>query len=477
LFKKNHILFIAIACGIAMIGLIFIQFYWINEAIEQGKDELEDKIVASSDKILSDVYKYQAQVAVSKNNKQDLLNKMNQNINQAITFDPRTNTISLNNSHVNASARFKMMDQLMEELMTFGKPMQLEERMPQGVLDSIISSALLSKGIESEFLFGVFGPDGQMAYGNTTRITSLKTSKYVMDLFPADLYSVYKLSLVIPNETRLVIHSMWWMLSVSALLVLIIIFAFYFTISTIVKQKKVSIIKNDFINNMTHELKTPISTISLACEALSDKDLSALESSRTRFVNMISDENKRLGTLVENVLQSAVIDRGDLKLKLSKFNLHQTITKAVANINIQVQQKQGIIETDLLATNDLVEADKVHLSNVVYNLLDNAIKYTQDQPKIRISTKSLVGAIELSIQDNGIGISKEHQAKVFEKLYRIPTGDRHDVKGFGLGLSYVKSIVEHHQGTIKLDSAIGKGSTFIITLPTIKNQNSYEQID
>ena len=222
---------------------------------------------------------------------------------------------------------------------------------------------------------------------------------------------------------------------------------------------------------MTHELKTPISTISLACEALNDAGIANSKETQGRFVNMINEENKRLGVLVENVLQSAVIDKGELKLQKEIFNIHDVIDRAVKNVKIQVEKKGGQISVSKLAANVQVYADKVHITNVIYNLFDNANKYTATQPSIEISTEDIVGGMVIKVKDNGIGISKENQKKIFEKLYRVPTGNVHDVKGFGLGLSYVKAIVEEHDGAISVESTLGKGSTFVLILPIEKGKN------
>jgi two-component system phosphate regulon sensor histidine kinase PhoR len=244
----------------------------------------------------------------------------------------------------------------------------------------------------------------------------------------------------------------------------IIIFAFTYTIQTIFKQKNLSEIKNDFISNMTHELKTPISTISLACEALNDKDITN-PITKTNYINMISQENKRLGVLVESVLKSATWDKADLKLKLEEFDLHEIIDGVVNNILIQVTSKNGTIIKNLLANQHLINADKVHITNMIYNLLDNANKYTPSNPEITISTENIRQGILITVSDNGIGIKKENFNKIFEKFYRVPTGNIHNVKGFGLGLSYVKALIEKHDGEIQVTSELGKGSSFNIYLP------------
>lgn len=423
--------------------------------------------------IIDEVNRYEAMNVMQQKDPYQLLDKINKKLQGSIVYDSLTGVIHYTNPTTNIKAKNKMMNDLMQELFSFGHPLSLEERLPQAVLDSIIDRVLITNGIQTKFEFGVFNDFGEVLYANTSNSDALLNSKYQVELFPLDLFgSRYFLLMDIPDERGIVIRSMWMMLGFSALFLLIIIFAFYYTISTLVKQKKLSMIKNDFINNMTHELKTPISTISLACEALSDQDIGKTESSRERFVNMISEENKRLGTLVENVLQSAVLERGELKLKKEEVLLDKIIDDAVQHINIQVQKRGGTLKLNNQAHNSIIHADKVHISNVFYNLLDNAIKYTAGAPDINVDVTKLVGGVLIKIKDNGIGIAKEHQAKVFEKLYRVPTGDRHDVKGFGLGLSYVKSIVESHEGEISLESTLGKGSTFIIFLPTIKpNEN------
>ncbi|MCL4167820.1 UNVERIFIED_CONTAM: hypothetical protein GTU68_009421 [Idotea baltica] len=258
-------------------------------------------------------------------------------------------------------------------------------------------------------------------------------------------------------------------LSISLILILTVIYAFYYTINTIHKQKQLSEIKNDFINNMTHELKTPISTIQLACEALRDKDMNSPESHET-FVNMINEENNRLSGLVETVLKTAILDKGQLKLKKEEVDIIEIVNQVRGKFSLKISQLGG----DIKFANDLPEMEFVgdyqHLTNVFQNLIDNAIKYTQEIPKIHISTAKTIKNFIIKVTDNGIGISKENLEKIFEKLYRVPTGDLHNVKGFGLGLNYVKSIIELHGGNITVKSTKDKGSTFIISLP-LENKN------
>jgi two-component system phosphate regulon sensor histidine kinase PhoR len=255
----------------------------------------------------------------------------------------------------------------------------------------------------------------------------------------------------------------------SIILIILIIGAFYFTISTIVRQKKLSEIKSDFINNMTHEFKTPISTISLAGEVLSDKTIVKTPESVEKYLKIIKDENKRLAGLVENVLQAAVLDKGKLKFKIQECDLHQIINDVIQSLNLQIQNKGGVITTELKAQRYSLFADRMHLGNIIYNLIDNALKYSKEAPQIRVSTDSDKDGISISVQDNGIGIRKEDQKKIFETFYRVPTGNIHNVKGFGLGLSYVKAVVEKHGGHVEVQSEPGYGSTFVVYLPFINN--------
>ena len=264
---------------------------------------------------------------------------------------------------------------------------------------------------------------------------------------------------------------MWGLLLISAIFIIIIILSFIFTITTIFRQKKLSELKSDLINNMTHEFKTPISTISLACEALIDKDIKKSETVYNNYINIINEENKRLEGMAEKILQSATLEKGQLVLKKEWINVHKVILDAIKNINLQVEKKNGNIYTDLRAETCIIDGDKVHITNVIYNLLDNANKYTLENPEILISTRNVNSGIKISIQDNGIGISKANQKKIFEKLYRVPSGNIHNFSGFGLGLSYVKAVVEKHSGTITLESEIKYGTKFNIFLP-VKNNKS-----
>jgi two-component system phosphate regulon sensor histidine kinase PhoR len=255
------------------------------------------------------------------------------------------------------------------------------------------------------------------------------------------------------------------MLMGTGLIITVIFLLFFYILRTIFYQKKLSEIKNDFISNMTHEFKTPISTISLAVEVLGDTGLEKSADKTKRYLGMIRDENKRLGILVENILQTAVLDKGKLKLKPVAVNLHEMLPEVLGSSQLQLEMRQARVRLDMLAENPVIMADKVHLSNIIHNLVDNALKYCEKTPEIEITTANLPDGVTVSVKDNGIGIARENQRKIFEKLYRVPTGNVHNVKGFGLGLSYVKAIAEQHGGSVSVQSQPGVGSVFTLFLP------------
>lgn len=352
---------------------------------------------------------------------------------------------------------------------------KLEERLDSALLDSILNQELQRSGITAGVVFAVFNEQDELVLTNgPAQEADLRNSGHRAHMFPNDLAGARaQLALVFPKQRGYVLGTLTSMLLISALLILGLIYGFYFSVSTIIRQKKVSEIKNDFINNMTHELKTPISTISLACQALSDPDINASSNLVVRYVGMIGDENKRLGSLVERVLQSAVLDKGDFKLRPEQVNINELVAGVVDKTGIRVRERNGSVNLKLDESVGHIKGDREHLTNVLYNLVDNAIKYSPDSPELILSTSASNGNVSVSVADKGIGISKENLKRVFEKLYRVPRGNVHDVKGFGLGLHYVKVIIERHHGVVTAESKQGAGSTFTITLPTDYEQQTH----
>jgi two-component system phosphate regulon sensor histidine kinase PhoR len=273
------------------------------------------------------------------------------------------------------------------------------------------------------------------------------------------------LVVVVPDFTNIVLGEMRAMIFGAIFFTLVIISAFYVTVNALLRQKKLSEIKNDFINNMTHEFKTPLATISLAVDALRNEKVVADREKSEYFTGIIKEENRRMNKQVETILQASLLDRQEQQLNLKPLHAHTIIQEAMENFHLQLEGKGGRAELQLNAKKDLLEADEVHLMNIITNLIDNAVKYSKDNPIIKITTHSTTKSLVIRIEDNGIGMNKETQRRIFEKFYRAHTGNLHNVKGFGLGLSYVKTIVEAHQGKIKVDSIPGKGTTFTLEFP------------
>ena len=273
------------------------------------------------------------------------------------------------------------------------------------------------------------------------------------------------LVVVIPNFRDIVIGEMRVMVAGAIFFTLVIIATFYVTVNALVRQKKLSEIKNDFINNMTHEFKTPLATISLAVDALRNEKVVHDRTKSEYFTGIIKEENRRMNKQVETILQASLLDRQEQQLNLRALHAHVLIQEAMENFQLQLEGKGGRSELQLNAKNDLVQLDEVHFMNIVTNLIDNAVKYSKENPIIRIITHSTPKSLVIRIEDNGIGMSKETQRRIFEKFYRAHTGNLHNVKGFGLGLSYVKTIVEGHHGKIKVDSVVGKGTNFTLEFP------------
>jgi len=369
-------------------------------------------------------------------------------------------------------SRVEVVLSVLSKIYDKGQKPTLQQRVNIKYLDSLLRDELKSKGILNDFNFSIINDKNKVAFFNTeikNYKTDLKSSNYKRNLFPNEVEETRDglnyLLLEVNDENNIAKSKIVWVLVLSILLVLFVVGGFYYTIRTISRQKKLSVIKTDFINNMTHELKTPISTIGLACEALSDPDISQSKALNKSYLNMISDENIRLGTLVERVLQSAVIDKGELKVKPENINIVDLINQVVKRISLQIESKGGSIAIENNIVKEIVSADRIHLTNVLYNLIDNANKYSLTNPNIKIIISKEVNHVSIAVIDKGIGISKENQKKVFEKLYRVPTGNVHNVKGFGLGLSYVQAVAEMHNGTIEVKSELDKGSSFILKLP------------
>lgn len=341
------------------------------------------------------------------------------------------------------------------------------------LLKKEIQKEMFLKKLEAGYEWGIYNSfNKSFLFSTSFDNKALVYSKYQVPLFYRGMKNAVMLTLYFPEKTTFLFGNISLLLLSSVLIVLIIMILFLVSLRIIFEQKKVGEMKNDLMNNITHELKTPIATISLACQALNDKDMAGIENIRENYIRIITAENQRLGKLVENILHSALTEKGEIKIKFRNVNLHERITYITDNMRIQLEKKNVKLRLNLTAARPYLEADEVHISNVFANLLDNAIKYLgsdNKSPQISIETYNKPGKIIINIEDNGIGIPKPDQSRIFDKLYRVSTGNVHNVKGYGLGLNYVKQIVDKHHGTIKVNSELGKGSIFTIELPFIQN--------
>jgi two-component system phosphate regulon sensor histidine kinase PhoR len=336
-------------------------------------------------------------------------------------------------------------------------------------IEAMLKEKLPERGVDIPFEYAVY-EEGHQPMFSSEKFNEFEDCSYFRrPLFPKSVYNQSTfISVYFPGERQLIRKSMGIMGGSSLLITLFIVTMFSLVLYIMFKQKRLSEMKNDFVNNMTHELKTPISTISLASQMLNDRSIPDEQKNMGQISRIIQTESKQLGYQVERVLQMAIFDHGELKLKYEEVDLHDVIETVAQNFLLQMDKRGGKLEFLPEAEQTVVSGDLMHLTNLVSNLMENAIKYTKRAPEITISTANENGSIVMSVADNGIGISKEDQKRIFDKFFRVPTGNVHNVKGFGLGLSYVKLIVDEHGGSIKIKSEPGKGSRFDIHLPLLK---------
>ncbi len=366
-------------------------------------------------------------------------------------------------------SKFNKLNTLMNKL-TFqinDRNKSLIERIPPKVLDSIIQKEFENRSIPEKYFYGIKQSRNKFEYiSKGTDSTLLSKSSFSIVLFPNDILKRNEqLTISFPSKIEFLFYSILPIVISSVVFSLIMIVGFIYVISTVFTQKKLAEIKSDFINNMTHEFKTPIATISIANESLKNPKVYSSPEKMDYYTGVIRDENKRMLRQVEVMLQMAQLEKGELKLKHEAINLKEVIEEAINSSLLSVENKNGKITFDATDLYPKINGDRNHLVNVVSNLIDNSIKYSDKPPEIKIFLKDVNGHIQIAVADNGIGMTKEVQKRIFDTFYRATSGNVHDVKGFGLGLSYVKAIIEQHKGSIFVDSEINNGSTFTIDLP------------
>ncbi|HOO99156.1 MAG TPA: HAMP domain-containing sensor histidine kinase [Bacteroidales bacterium] len=356
-----------------------------------------------------------------------------------------------------------MSDRMIAELYQWDRTMDITRE----EVDFAITRSLLFSPIRTPYEFAIIR-NGEVTDGNFSKSSKqdFLKSRYRVRLFPDNIIKQDLIvSLIFPERTNYVLGSMAWILGGSLLFSLIILATFAMSLFFIIRQKKVSEMKSDFINNMTHEFKTPIATISLAADTITNPKIIGNETSVRHFIDMIKKENLRMDKKVETILQIASLDKKEIDFRFEDVSLHNIIKKAVDAVDIIIKQRNGKITLNLDTAEMVINGDKEHLYNLVNNLIDNAIKYSHGAPDIAISTVNNGSGVTMSVSDKGTGMSKSVQSKIFDRFYRESSGNVHDVKGFGLGLNYVRAIVDAHKGSVSVFSEPGKGSRFDVYLP------------
>ena len=365
--------------------------------------------------------------------------------------------------HRRAGEFQSMSNQLITEMFAWEKDLKIDKN----ELDRILKSELAASGIKTPFEFAIFSMD-TISDGLFSKVKTkeFKSSPYQVNLFSDGLVRKGEtVSVVFPHKTNYVLGSIALILGGSGLFSLIIIATFALSLYFILTQKKISEMKSDFINNMTHEFKTPIATISLAADTITNTRVIADENKIRHFVGMIKKENARMNRQVETILQMATLDKRETEFDFTEVDFHDVINHAIDTIEIQVTERGGVINRLLEAENSMLTGDAEHLRNLVHNLLDNANKYSESAPQITLTTANNGQGIIMTVADRGIGMTKAVQARIFERFYRQTSGNIHNVKGFGLGLNYAKAIIDAHGGTITVESEPGEGSRFTVFLP------------
>jgi two-component system, OmpR family, phosphate regulon sensor histidine kinase PhoR len=433
---------ITILITISLLGLIFFQVLWINSVKVAQEQKLKDNVSTAAGS--AGIRLMEEKTVSIFQKKSDLLISPDR-----FPLDFRRHSV------IHRFSKEEIKNIIREELLRTGmKDVQFEFT----VTDNNIASG---DQITTENFFKFYA-DSSNNLSHTVVLQPSSGSE--LENFAPQEYLV----IIVPHQNAIIFRQLTWFIIGAIIFTLIIITAFFLTLRTLFVQKKLGEIKSDFINNMTHEFKTPLATISLAVDALKNEKVVGNKEKTDYFTGVIKEENKRMNKQVETILQAALLDKQEVQLDLKKLSAHELINNAVNNITLPLNEREGELIVKLDAAKDMVMADDVHFTNFVNNLLDNALKYSKEKPIIKLTTTDAGNMLLIKIEDNGIGMNKETLSHIFEKFYRAHTGNVHDVKGFGLGLSYVKTMVDAHKGHIKAESILGKGSTFTISIPLAK---------
>ncbi|HNQ68594.1 MAG TPA: HAMP domain-containing sensor histidine kinase [Bacteroidales bacterium] len=503
--KKRMITGIVLLMAISLITIILLQTIHLVKAYNRSKEMIDRGVSEAISRTLVTLQKHDAIFFVY-----DRLNQNNKVIDSIFPIDPYMTQLGLNPAFTQISGSSMQIqiqsfpgsnsdkmtysfysgfsdlssvenymyqqfsdkemdfDQIVMQLETefMQRQIPIEKRFNSATVTEILKKSLLSMGLDLDFEFAITDDNHNIKLSSKDFDIEQADQCYKFNMMPGSLFSNPDILMVyFPTKKQYTLQSIYAQLATSIFLVLIFIITFGITFYALIKQKKLSEVKNDFINNMTHEFKTPIATIKLAAASLKSEKTHSQPAVMSNMLDIITQETNRMNSHVEQVLQMAVLDKHNLEIKKQKENINDLITDSVNNIEIIVNEKGGNIMLDLCKEDAILHVDRDLMSNVFNNLLDNAVKYSHDAPEINVRTYFRSNKFNISISDKGIGMNKEVANKIFDKFYRAPTGNIHNIKGFGLGLNYAREIVNAHKGTITVKSSPGKGSTFTVTLP------------
>lgn len=513
--SKKNVIYIALAMSLGLIGLVSVQYYWTSQALKLSESGFNSSANEALNEIVIRLEKQEISSQLLKNKKRKLALASIESINARIvelqesypeiSFETPTFSSSIENENITLDSipqigsqeineyfketnsqknvqlkklykklknqrnqvlnNLRIIEELFSDLEDHSPPPKFSDRINPYLLDTIISVELEKKKILTPVEWGVYSSQRSILILQKTGKykDNLLKSRFFTLLYPSDKSEKpYYLVFYFPDKEAYIISQIWYMLVASLLLLGLQIFIFYYTLRRVLKQKKLSDLKNDFINHITHEIKTPVSTISLVCESFSDPDFLKQQPNKDDLIEIIKKESDRLQSLCQQIVEISKLEKGQYPLVKESFNVNQAIELAAKNLNFQIMKKNGKVHFHFSTENPILFADKTHFIQIISNLIDNANKYSSNTPKIDIYTKNIKDGIQITIADNGIGIQKQFHKKIFEKLYRVPSGNIYEVRGFGLGLNYVKCIVDRHHGSIEVQSNNKNGSKFIL---------------
>jgi two-component system, OmpR family, phosphate regulon sensor histidine kinase PhoR len=441
----------------------------MNEIFGGQNDESSDDIYIHSQGMLEEDYRLSAAFLDATIDTVRFKELINNKVSTLVKNDSLNKNALTTSSRINRIFRMKDVEKefIRSTVSEYTNKKPIHERVSKAYLEELIQSELQNRGMNTSFEYGIYGNGLATNVRSENFELDAKTTYRVPLFVSGKNVNNYQLFVNFTEKKQVVLSSITLMAALSIIFTLIIVIAYSSALSQLIRQRQISEIKTDFINNMTHEFKTPIATINLALDAIKNPKVSNDPEKVAHYHRMIRDENKRMHAQVENVLRISRLEKNELDLKKERLDLHELIEEAITHVELIVEDRQGYVKTHFGALKSSILANHAHFTNVVVNILDNAIKYSPDDPRVDIYTENVKNYIVMKIRDQGSGMSKPVQKKIFEKFYREHTGDIHNVKGHGLGLAYAKRILDDHHGQISVESEKGKGSTFIIKLPLI----------